>query len=258
MVSPLFKFGTFDFSEDVEDCDEGLNTRLTVQVVPKRHGAIIADVPTLEPRIISFRGAILKSGPTALVDARARRLLMSKSFNAGRQRLQIYDDLYNFAFKNSFAWSYINGSPLAAIAFTVQFVCDDPFLYKISGPITQFYALTSPPDLISIPNNGDAFVFPRVQLIANMGGPLTPPIKLTHSYINPLGQTITRVFQYNGVVAAGTILDVDMANFSVLNNGVADLPNFAGSFLWLNSGANTYYYEGSPATFAITFAERFA
>lgn len=251
------KFGLYDFGDDIEEIEIVLDSRVTSQIVPKRHGVLVDSVPVLDARLIRVRGTLNASS----VDAARQKIIdINQAINAGRQKFFIWDDMFTYAYKKEFNYMPIPGAGFRAFSYTIGFVCDDPFSYKTDIETTMFLTCTSPPINFTVNNIGTAFVFPRIQFIADMGSQLSVYTKITNHIIMPSGTPVDKYFQYNGTVDVGKVLDVDCNFFTIKNDGVGDLQNFAtgSTFIWLNQGINNLTYDGAPCTLAITNGERYA
>lgn len=253
-LSFQLKFGTLDMSDAVESWEQSLDTRLNQMLVPKRHGVLISEVPVVGARMVRLKGR------TQAVDFTTLRTtidLMEKLLNAGRQKLFLAADRFLYAYKASFGYGYVPGAALAAIDFSIDFLCDDPFFYDTTSQSDVRSLTTGDTNMgggfykeaFIHTNPGTVFAYPIITVNANQG------VSLTKVIFRNL--TNTRTFQYTGTVVAGTSLVIDCGNLSVRNNGVEDLANWNGLFATLDVGANSLEIEGNPATYTIAYTARY-
>lgn len=248
---------TLDLTEDVETYDEGNPVRLNAQAVPKRHGALISEVPVYGPRQIRMTGHLYGDDKE---DLRDQINTIKQKLGNTRGKVYLFDDRYYNAYAANFSYSYVPGSAMLVAVFGIEFMCDDPFGYAETAPGATVRSLTSgdtPIDVtngiyreeFTLTNNGNEFVYLKVTVLAGAS-------QLTNCVVR--NQTISHLWQYNGIVSATKSLIVDSVTFNVTNDGVKDLANWSGSFIWLEPGSNTIQIEGSvPATYTFEYQERY-
>jgi phage-related protein len=251
MSNILIKYDDFDITESVETIE--LSTPMNIQPmkVPKRHGAIISEVPTLDPRRISIKGRIQEQDYDTLRDTieNYEKVFLGR-FN---KKFRIYDDKYIYAYPLSFNYKPIEGTVLASADYSIDLFCADPF-WQSDTAFSDSRTLDTSDTAIDITNNiyresftltnsGNAFIYPKFTITATS--------TLTMVIIRNI--TTGRNMTYSGTVAAGKILVIDCANFIITNDGAEDLTNFSGSFMWLTPGDNSFQYEGT--TIAVYVAE---
>jgi phage-related protein len=256
MATPSIKFDSVDLAEYIATWGENANARINAVTVPRRHGALITESVVEDARTINVAGRIsadTASGLRDLLDA------LSELFTRRGKRLQLWDDRYIVAYKATFAFAYVVGSALRAVDFTLQFFCPDPFWYGTSAETTN-YDLTEadvPLDItnnkyrrtITINNPGSAYIFPLITVTTGLE-PLTT--------IVVRNITSGRYFVYTGTLPIGKALVIDMANFTVNNDGVEDLTNFQGDFFALQPGDNEIQIEGTaPANYQFDYPIRY-
>lgn len=264
MPSQILVFDGVDLSDYIQTWQEIAPTRLNIVTVPRRHGGLISDAVVQDVRQINLTGRVVSPDNTAL-GLRTTLLTLSELLNRQNKKLQLWDDMYIVAYKSSFGYQYVDGSSLRAADITINFQCVDPFWYSTTpstaGSTDPIISpnLTTSDQLIDFTNNiyrrdftivntGNLFVFPVITVQAGA----TP---LTHITVRNL--TLGRLFTYTGTVQPGKILTVDTANFEVTNDGVEDLTNWAGDFVWLNPGSNSIEIEGTtPAAYGWTWTSR--
>ncbi len=265
MATIEIKFGNLDLTEAVESWEQVLDTRLSLMQVPKRHGALIAEVPVAEPRTIRIKGRTQDSDLDSLrtvIDG------MEQWLNNRRQRLTLYSDRYVNAYKRSFGYGFVPGTALTAIDFVIDFICDDPFFYDTSDQ-SSLHTVTTSDDAspdggytknVTINNPGTAFQFVLLTVTADQGNAI-PNFTVSNT-------TNARTFVWNsaidsvngaGPVAAGNAIVADMGNFTLLNNGVEDLINLqsGSTFLWLDPGDNIISLRSDPASYQFDFTARY-
>lgn len=254
-------FNNYDLTELIEEHDEGRPVRLNAQVAPKRHGAIISEVPVYGPRQIRMRGSVYGSGADPVQDLRDTMNDLQEACNNRRARLTMFTDRYYNAYCASFNWGYVKGSALQVAQFAVEFVCDDPFAYSAADPTDVVQTLTTSDEAIDITNNiyrksfnltygGNAFTYPNIIVTAGAS------VEVIHVVIRNL--TTGYLQQYTGTIAVLKSLIISNSGFTVRNDGEDDLVNFSGNFIALEPGINAMEIEGSaPATYTFDFVERF-
>lgn len=257
MPTQIIKFDGVDLSDYFSSWQESANSRINAVTVPRRHGALVTDSIVEEPRVIAVSGRIQAATAEAL-----RTLLdtLSELFTRRNKQLQLWDDRYIIANKSQFGISYVHGSAMRAVDFSLQFFCADPFWYGTT-PSSENYDLSTsdiPLDItnniyrrvVSVTNGGNQYIFPVITVTPG-GTPLTTVIVRN--------MTTGRYFIYSGTVAVGTSLVIDMANFTVENNGIEDLTNFQGDFFSMQPGANTIHIEGTaPANYKFDYTKRYS
>ncbi len=256
MANPYIAFDGVELEDYFATWQEQANSRINAVTVPRRHGALITETVVEDPRIVKIVG---RAQAADAEDLRDTLDMLSALFARRNKRLQLWDDRYILAYKSTFGFSYVVGSALRAVDFSVEFFCPDPFWYALN-PESEDYDLTSADVPIDITNNkyrrtvtvsldSDTYVYPTIRVTTG-ANPLTTVVVRNI--------TTGRMFQYVGTVAVGTELEVDMAGFEVTNNGVEDLQNFQGSDFWaLQPGDNEIQLEGTtPANYEFEFTQR--
>lgn len=255
MVTLLVKYDDLDITETCEDVQISAPTRVQMMAVPKRHGGLVSEVPVLDPRRINIRGKIQEASFTA---CRATIDLFEKTFHRFNKKLRIYDDRYINAYPLGFNYVFLPGSGGASVAYTIDIICADPFWYNDTtgsdsrtldtGDVAIDITNNVYRESFTINNTGTAFVFPVITVTA--GG-----TNLTTITVRNL--TTGRNFSFVGTVLSGNSLVVDCGQFTVENNGVEDLTNWSGSFLWFDPGNNSMQIEGTTvATYAFAWSPR--
>ena len=235
----------YDFTEEVEKLDWDDPTNIASELVPRRHGALVTEQPVMGPRMLHLYGAIVKSS-AALAETRLNTLVVQ--MNSGRGQLAFSGSRYINCYKQDMAFEPSEGGGMAVIRYRIDFFADDPFWYSTSTSSTD-QAISYNPTAWAHSNGGDALIYPVVSVIAG-GSPVSGGVTLTNA-------TTGKSFTYSATVSAGQTLAVDCANFTVLNNGVSDLNNWSGTFIWLNAGSNSLSFAGSNCTVRIAYTQRF-
>lgn len=255
MSSILVQYDDLDFSETVEEIEISQPHSIVPMKVPKRHGAVVQEVPTLDPVRISMRGKIQEQDLDTLLTTLGN---FQKTFSRFNKKLYIYNDRYYYAYVLSFGYKYIEGAVFKSLAYSIDFFCADPFQYSTTE-VTDSRTLNSSDTAIDITNNiyresftlnnpGNSYVYPKFTI--------TPANDINSVIIRNI--TTGRNITYTGTVTSGQSLVIDCANLTVTNNGTEDLTNFSGSFLWLNAGNNSFQYEGKiTATYVCNFVPRY-
>lgn len=255
MSSIIIKFDTLDISEVVESLQDQMDFRINMQLVPKRHGGLLSEVPVAAPRRIKITGRISEVSHDVL---RNTVRGVNQKLSEGRKKLRWHDDRYVNAIKEQFGYSYVPGSAMRSADFTMAFICDDPFEYT-DATFTSTETLTAADTAVDVTNNiykksfvynntGTAFNFLKVTVTAS-NGPITKVIVRN--------QTTSRLETYTGTIASTKSLVMDNGNFSIKNDGTEDYVNWSGSFIWINASNNTIEIEGTPGTYLFEFSPRY-
>lgn len=236
----------YDFSDEVETIEWNDSSRIPLEIVPRRHGAIVTEDVVLEPRTLWLKGAI-NSSTVALAESRLNTL--KKQMNAGAKQLRFDSTRQITAYKSSGDYNFQEGTGLRGVDYNLMFLAVDPFWYDITQRSVD-QAITYSPFVWAHSNTGDAFVYPTISIIADGGG--------TVSNISINNLTIGKSITFTGTVASGKTLAIDMANFTALNDGVNVLNNMSGSWFHLASGSNimAIYYTGSAHTVRMVYYPR--
>jgi len=257
MANPYIAFDGVPLDDYFATWQEQANSRINAVTVPRRHGALVTDTIVEDPRIIQATGRMQADDPEDLRDIIDT---LSELFTRRGKRLQLWDDRYIVANKAQFGFTYVVGSALRAADFSVQFFCPDPFWYgTVATAVDYDLAQTDIP--IDITNN----IYRRNISILNEGGLYVYPTITVTPGLTPLTRVIARnmtngrMFQFTGTVAPGTSLVINMAAFTVMNNGVEDLNHYINSDFWaFEAGLNDVQIEGTaPANYDFGFTKRF-
>jgi len=257
MATPYIAFDGVQLDDYFATWQEQANSRINAVTVPRRHGALITDSVVEDPRIIGVTGRMQNDDPEDLRDIIDQ---LSELFQRRNKRLQLWSDRFITAYKSQFGFAYVPGSGMRAADFSLQFFCPDPFWYDTTPDAVDFDLAQTDLALditnnkyrreITVTNDGDVYVYPTITVTPG-GTPLTT--------IVARNITSGRMFTYLGTVAVGTALVVNMAAFTVENNGIEDLQNFSNSDFWaLQPGDNVIQIEGTaPANYDFAFTKRF-
>lgn len=257
-VTHKIMFGSLDLTDIIEQWDEGLNTRINMQSVPKRHGGLVTELPVLEPRRIRMRGRMFA---TSQEEMRNSLRAIEAGLGYTRKTLTIFDDRFYSAYKAGFSHAYVEGSALLVATVSIEFIADDPFEYSMIDPapvavqlrntdtvvdITSLYYKKS----FNITNLGSAFSFLTMTATAVLGPSFRVVVR---------NNTISRTqsFASPGVVLSGKSLVISNGDFTVKNDGVNELTYWSGTFLWLEPGLNELEVEGSPMDYSFSHRQRF-
>lgn len=264
MATHAVSFNSYDLTDIVEAHSDQSNTRVAMQTVPKRHGALLTDVPVLDIRKVQLKGIYYGSTKEAVRD-KIREVEAALGYTRGKLRL--YTDRYYWAWKTDFSWSYVPNTGLLVVIMTMGFACDDPFEYSDAGVNNVMQIINNGDTIVDITrnyrkkaftltNNGSAIAFLKVTVQANQGNALTRVIIRNLSLSPTRQEAYTAAVDGSGVVASGQSLIIDNGFFTVQNNGIDDLKNWAGTFLWIASGVNNMEIEGEYAQYNFEWNDR--
>lgn len=263
MATQVVTYDGVDVSEYFSTWQESANARLNLVAVPRRHGALISDSIVQDARQIVIEGRIQETS-----DIAARNTLdtLAELFSRQNKRLTLWDDRYINAYKAQFGYEYSEGGAYCTIDFSVVFFCPDPFWYNTTSTgqgQTIIPNLTTSDIPLDVTN---ALYKTAPALIAVSGSFIAYPVWTIYAttvnlrFITIRNLSIGRQFTYTGTVIPGQALVVDTANFTVQNNGINDLTNWSGDFVWLDPsivGGNSLQFEGTaPAAYSWTYTAR--
>jgi phage-related protein len=265
MATHIVSFNDYDLTDIVEAHSDQSNTRVAIQTVPKRHGGLLTDIPVLDIRKVQLKGVYYGSTPEATRD-KIREVEAALGYT--KAKLRLYSDRYYYAWKTDFSHSYVPNTGMLVVIMTMGFACDDPFEYADDGDQDSSQVLSTGDPVVDIThgyyrktftltNNGSALAYLKVTVSADQTYALTK-VSVKNTSLSPERQeAYTAGADGTGVVSAATSLVMDNAIFSVQNNGVDDLKNWLGTFLWLAPGDNVIEIEGEPATYLLEWNERY-
>jgi len=261
-LTHIVSFNGYDLTDVIEQHSDQSNTRVQLQTVPKRHGALLTDIPVLDVRKIQLKGVIYGTTQDA-VRTKIREIEAALGFTRGK--LKLFSDRFYWAWKTDFSFSYVPSTGMLVAVVTMGFACDDPFEYDEAGPILVSQILTTGDTHIDVTHGyyrkqftihytGTAFVYLYIVVSADQGVALTE-VLIRNTSLSPSRQeSYTAAFGgLSGIVNAGTSLIIDGNFFTVQNNGIDDLVNWQGVFLWLQPGDNVIQIEGNPATYQLQY-----
>ncbi len=264
---PVATFDGFDFEDEVWRVDVQDPVKVPAADVPKRHGALIQDVPTRGAKRVSFKGTIHgrdynASNPFDGLHTRINQYCAKSTLY--NKQLRIHNDRYLKAYPLGFAYEPREGSAFAVADFSWDFVCLDPFFYA-DVAASQVIALTAADTIADITNNfysetavvnnsGSLFVYPKVTVVCNHASSKRFRIQFDNL---TTGKSWTYEFDYVGGTTRTVI--VDAGNFVITNDGTDDFTNWQGTFVWLDAGNNNIRVLGSiDATYTIEWLPRFS
>jgi phage-related protein len=261
-ITHAISFNNYDLTDIIEAHSDQMNTRVSMQTVPKRHGALLTDVPVLDIRKIQLKGVYYG---TSQQDARDKIRAVENALGYTKGKLKLFSDRYFNAWKSAFSSSYVPNTNLQVVIMTMEFSCDDPFEYDEGNPFEQVTTLTSGDTPVDVTNGfykkqivinypGTAPAYLKVLVTADVAGAVKQAIvrNLTTGKSWTYAQTAT-----GGVIASTQSLVVDGNAFTVQNNGVNDLPSWQGIFVWLQNGNNTIEVQGNPADYAFFWDQKY-
>ncbi len=256
MAIPYIAFDSVNLDDYFSTWQEQANSRINAVTVPRRHGALVTDTIVEDPRIIGITG---RAQAATAEDLRDIIDELSELFTRRNKRLQLWDDRYILADKSKFGFGYVPASAMCAMDFNLEFFCPDPFWYALT-PESDDFDLTTADTAIDITNNK----YRRTITVTNPGAAYTYPIITVTTGLTALTTIVIRNIttgrqcQYVGTVLVGKALVINMAAFTVENDGVEDLTNFQSSDFWaLAPGDNEIQIEGTaPANYDFGYTQR--
>jgi phage-related protein len=255
-MSYIVQYDDLDISDSVETIAIGSPKVVNMMSVPKRHGGLVSEVPTVGPRVISIRGKVQEQDFDTFwtkIDN------LEKVFARFNKKFYLRADRYIWAYPMSFGWAPIEGSGGLSAAYTIELKCADPFWYATSGTVSTVKNLTSGDTIVditagyykeafNIANTGTVFAYLKVTVNAVS--------QITRAIVRNL--TTNRTWTYTGTVPITKNLIVDSGNFLVTNDGTEDLTNWSGSFIWLDPGTNSLEIEGTvDADYTLEYSPRY-
>lgn len=204
------RYGDYLFSEATVLRPKGWDQLLENKVYPSniidRHGKVLNEPVELSSRKISIKGK-LKAATQAALET-AEEALMLATCNANPKRLWFWDDKYVNARVMSVQVGPVEGSGVLAQEYTINFYCDDPWLYGSS--LTQDIQAWSKNAFVALDYS---FVHASVS-----AGPVYPIIRLTSTgLMGPF--TVTKT---NGETLSQIVVDSPITyGIGYLYQGVA-------------------------------------
>jgi hypothetical protein len=267
-MSGIATYDGFDFAEEIATIEVHDPVKVMAADVPKRHGALIQDIPTRGAKRITFRGAIYgkeydAEDPYAGLHTRINQYLAKQ--NTYNKQLRLQANRYFKAYPLGFSYEPREGSAFTVVDFVWDFICLDPFAYSDVAD-SETIELTSADSFADITNgfymetkvvgnDGSLFVYPKVTVVCN-----SPSSKRWRIQFDNLttGKSWTYEFDYPGGSVNRTVI-VDASIFSVTIEGTDDLTAWTGTFVWLEPGDNSIRLVGSiDMTATIEWVPRYA
>ena len=163
-------------------------------------------------------------------------------------KLTTDDDRYLMVQYRGFGYSFKRLRTFANYSF--ELVASDPFFY--SETLDSNTSLTSAAPSVAITNSGNATTRLKITVTAG-ASPIVDDLKIQNT---TMGWTI----QYRGTIAATKALvinfRVDQADFTVVNDGTADMKNFEGDLPLMQAGSNTITLTTAVGSIVVTIAKR--
>jgi hypothetical protein len=268
-ITHQIKFGTLDLTDYIEQHQDSNPTRLSIQAVPKRHGGLVSELPVLDIRKINLRGVVYadKNAVDGPADLRTKLRAIEAALGYTRQKLYMFTDRYFWAYKTGWSHQIVPGTGMLVAAITMEFTCDDPFEYTATDPTPVTQTILASDTVVDVTRQ-----FYKRSFVINSPGSVYAWIKTTvsanqgNAVSRAIVRNLTTVKQWaftaaagglSGIINAAQSLIVDGKFFTVENNGVSDLVNWLGTFVWLQQGDNTIEIEGSKAQYTFEFPERY-
>jgi hypothetical protein len=261
-ITHAVSFNGYDLTDIIEAHSDQMNTRVSMQTVPKRHGALLTDVPVLDIRKIQLKGVYY--GPDQQT-TRDKIRAVENALGYTKGKLKLFSDRYFNAWKSAFSSSYVPNTNLQVVIMTMEFSCDDPFEYDEGNPFVQATVLSVGDTTTDITNG-----FHKKQITINYPGTAVAYLKtvVTADQVGAVKEVIVRNLTTGkswtyaqtasgGVIASTQSLVVDGNAFTVQNNGINDLPSWNGIFVWLVAGNNVIEIEGTPATYTFYWDQKY-
>lgn len=231
-----------DLSSYLEEWKPGKRYRMSKFIIARRPGAITPFVEH-DSKTISMTGKICGTTPTT---ARTSFDAMMQAVNDSEKDLYLYDDRFLRGFIQSQDENYI--AALRVIPFNLQFYAPTPF-YLSAQKYRNQQTIVASPTTFTLTTNGNTYTKPKIRITA--GGS-----DVTSCTIENL--TTGQLWTFTATITAGTYMEVDFYESTVLNNSVDSLQYSVGDFpqFQLNPGANQIRFTGSNCTIAIDWFDR--
>lgn len=226
-VTQLLKFNNYTFPASFYPVSVPGDSRLQVDPVPYRDGAIVS-TPRAGEMHVEVRGMLYSDASTL----RTKMDALLAALNTGRQKLYLHSDRFTYATKKSVTTNYDHSSFMRYCDVSIVFLCDTGF----------WESETASSDTWSSPASGGT------KVVANAGNANAQPIYAltfgTAGIANVRLALGSDYFTLLGPVGAGDVIRVDVAAKTVtLASSEADkIAMFEGTFLSLTPGNNTLTY----------------
>ena len=237
-MSIQYKFGTYDFTDTIEESRTRDNIIIDAASVPRRHGQVIQG-GKVGVREYELNGRLF--GSTAENLRSLRDNLRAGIFHR-TENLTIFSDRFVEARLLSYADNYVDGAAMEAMDFSLVFQSTLPFEQSVELQSETTVTTTSTNTDFNITNDGNFEAFAKITITAP-GSSISNNLTFTNL-------TRDEEFSFLGTILATKSLIVDYRVLppTVTNNLVDDIDNYSGDFPKLSAGINNMRVVTSVGT----------
>lgn len=221
------QFGDYTFPNQTFELEGNPDQfNLKEDLIAQAHGAVI-QTPFLRPKRLKIRGVI--HDPTESV-SQQQLLDMQAALLSSEAAFRYRSDREINAYTRKLDPKYIEGTDKAVIDVQIELLAKKPFYQSIGASISTVQAITGTTVSFNVVNSGNVFSQPNIFIYAN-GGTIDDNFYITNPSNN-------KTSTFRGVIANGATLKLNTKTLNVLNNSVAALTQFEGTFLTILAGTN--------------------
>lgn len=228
------KLGSYSFGNYVDTFEVQQDSRVEQVAIPRRHG-YMSDVAYRGGMSIMIGGLIYCDNYN---DTRTAFNLLKNAFNIGKSYLTVFSDRRLEVQKSSFTSSY-EDQDLRRIRWEAQLVSDD-YGFEDVDPTEDENVISASPQTDVVVNTGNLETRPVIRITAGAN--------TIASGLRVDNLTSGKYFIFNEAISAGTYLEIDTVNLTVVNNSGTNKVNyFSGDFFELEAGNNSIQWTGTTS-----------
>jgi phage-related protein len=239
-------FGDYEFpNQTFEVKGLPLVNDINMEVIPRRHGAVIFD-PYLKERYFRVEGQIHNA---ATSDSLTELLALQKALLAGEDNFQYSSDKYIKAYAKNLSSDFQKGTDKAVIKIAIDMVAQVPFFYSAGASYSDISDAAGVTTLFDVLSGGNAFAEPIIHFYAS-GATISDDIWLQNL-------TTGESMSWRGIVPAGQTLSIHSDTLEAFLDSVPGITNFEGDFLTLAAGTNSFQFVGEDCRITVEHKWRY-
>ncbi|OQA56547.1 MAG: Phage tail protein [Candidatus Omnitrophica bacterium ADurb.Bin277] len=228
------KLGSYSFGNYVDTFEIQQDSRVEQVAIPRRHG-YMSDVAYRGGMSIRIGGLIYCDDYN---DTRTAFNLLKNAFNIGKANLTVFSDRQIEVQKASFTSSY-EDQDLRRIRWDAELVSDAYGFEDVDQTEDENIILASPQTDVVV-NPGNLETRPVIRITAG-ADEIASGLRVDNL-------TSGKYFIFNQAIPAGTYIEIDTENLTVVNNtGTNKINYFSGDFFELEAGNNSIQFTGTLA-----------
>jgi hypothetical protein len=226
------KLGAYSFGNYVDTFEISQDSRVEQVAIPRRHG-YMSDVAYKAGISIRVGGLIYCD---SYLDTRTAFNLLKNAFQLGKAVLTVFSDRQIEVQKTSFSSSF-EDQDLRRIRWDAELVADD-YGFEDVDELVDENLITATPQTHVVNNPGNLETKPVIRITAGA--------ETIASGLRVDNLTSAKFFIYNEAIAAGTYIEIDTENLTVVNSAGTNKINYlSGDFFTLSSGNNSIQWTGT-------------